>query len=238
MKIGSIYSASDKSLFDALTQSAVTNPELRSLFFQYGIVISKATTRRQLAKYFSRLIQDYEAFQTLARLFDTGQRKERVSCLRVTSTANMDLYEAAAHRLVTAIGDDGNVAQVVRKGSEPMRIEISYKKFRFDRNEFRQIVTKTAEISFEEKNGQILITGPQNEDVDTWLKDLIADVQENIDDNLEIDEVSLLDFPAPVTRTSFFTTLLKSVDGFSFVDVSDVYLHQPKNDGKRPALPL
>lgn len=230
MKIGSIYSASDKSLFDALTQSAVTNPELRSLFFQYGIVISKSTSRRQLAKYFSRLLLDYDAFQTLARLFDTGHRKERVSCMRVKSSATLDLYEAAAHRLVAAINAEGNSAKVVQKDGEPLRIEVTYKKFRFDRNEFRQIVTKRAEVLFEKKDDQVLISGPQNEDVDNWLKDLIADVQENVEEPLEIDEVDLEQRTAPATRTKFFTTLIKSIEGFSFVDVSDVYLHQPKDE--------
>jgi len=230
MKIGSIYSASDKSLFDALTQSAVTNQQLRNLFFQYGIVISKTTPRRQLAKFFSRLLLDYDAFQTLAALFDTGYRKERVTCIRVRSSATIDVYEAAAHRLVDTIAENGNSAKVVRKEGEPLRIEVTYKKFRFDRNEFRQIVTKKAEIFFEEKDDQVLITGPQNEDVDEWLKDLIADVQENVDDPLDINEVSLEQKTSPSIRTKFFTTLIRSIEGFSFVDVSDVYLHQPKND--------
>jgi hypothetical protein len=229
MKIGSIYSASDKSLFDALTQSAVTNQQLRNLFFQYGIVISKNTSRRQLAKFFSRLLLDYDAFQTLAGLFDTGQRKERVSCIRIKSSATIDLYEAAAHRLVQTIAEDGNSAKVIRKEGEPLRIEVTYKKFRFDRNEFRQIVTKKAEIFFEEKDGQVLVTGPQNENVDEWLKNLIADVQEHVEEPLEIDEVSLEQQTSPAVRTKFFTSLIKSIEGFSFVDVSDVYLHQPKS---------
>jgi hypothetical protein len=135
MKAGSIYSASDKSLFDALTQSAVTNQQLRNLFFQYGIVISKSTSRRQLAKFFSRLLLDYDAFQTLAALFDTGHRKERVTCIRVRSSATLDVYEDAAHRLVAAIAEKGDLAKVVRKEGEPLRIEVTYKKFRFDRNE-------------------------------------------------------------------------------------------------------
>jgi hypothetical protein len=236
MKIGSIYSASDKSLFDALTQSAVTNPELRELFFQYGIIISKSTSRRQLAKYFSRLLLDYGAFQILTRLFDTGHRKERLSCVRVKSSATLALYEDAAHRLVTAINEDGHAAKVVHQDGQPLRIEVTYKKFRFDKNEFRQIVTKRAEVLFEQKHGQILISGPQNEDVDVWLRSLIADVQEHVEDVLQIEEISLEQRKLPATRTGFFTTLVKSIEGFTFVDVSDVYLHQPKEDAGDIAL--
>jgi hypothetical protein len=93
-----------------------------------------------------------------------------------------------------------------------------------------QIVTKKAEILLEEKDDQVLITGPQNDDVDEWLKDLIADVQENVDDPLDINEVSLEQQTSPSIRTKFFTTLIKSIEGFTFADVSDIYLHQPKSD--------
>jgi hypothetical protein len=142
----------------------------------------------------------------------------------------LDIYEAAAHKLADIIGEEGNLATVVRKNDEPLKIEITYRKFRFDKNEFRQIVTKKAEILFEENGGQVLISGPQNEDVNGWLQNLIAYVQEVVDDPLQIDEVSLEKEISPKIRTSFFTDLIKSIKGFSFFDVSDVYLHQPKGE--------
>lgn len=232
MRMGNIYSASDKSLFDALTQSAVTNADLRSLFLRYGIIISKDTSRRQLAKHLSRLILDYDAFQAITRLFDTGLRKERVSCVRVKSIVKFDVYEAAVHRLAVSIIDDGDFAKVVTKEGEPIRLEVTYRKFRFDRNEFRQIVTRGAEIIIEERSGVVMISGPQNDDVGKWFAKVIADVQSSVSEPLDLDEVNLEGNSSAEARTRFFTTLIKNNEGYSFVDVSDVYLHQPKGSSK------
>jgi hypothetical protein len=228
MKIGSIYSASDKSLFDALTQSAVTNAELRKLFFTHGIVISKDTPRKQLAKHFSRLIHDYADYQALARLFDTGQRRERLSSVRVKTNATVDDFEHAAGRLIDEISQEGNIARLQRKIDGTLSVEVTYKKFHFDKNEFKQTVTKNASIDIENRDGVLLISGPQNVEVAKWCRQILDDVRENVTENLDIEQISLINHVNPNVRTKFFTDLTKNIEGFIFDDVSDVYLHRPK----------
>ncbi|WP_342754764.1 hypothetical protein AAGQ96_02670 [Pantoea sp. MBD-2R] len=48
-----LHSVTDKSLYDALCQPRVTNNELRELFLERGIIISKKTDKKDLAKNFS-----------------------------------------------------------------------------------------------------------------------------------------------------------------------------------------
>ncbi|MDR3571890.1 MAG: hypothetical protein P4L81_06945, partial [Candidatus Pacebacteria bacterium] len=97
MKTGSIYSASDKALFEALNQPKVTRSDLRQLFMSRGIVVSHQTSREALALHFSRLMHDYNDFQLLARLFGTKARTERIASFRVISKAKMQNFETAAH---------------------------------------------------------------------------------------------------------------------------------------------
>ena len=77
MKLGTIYSASDKSLYDALNQSNVTNADLRSLFLSRGILVSSDSNRKHLAKHFARLFHDYRDYQALARLFGGSVQRKK-----------------------------------------------------------------------------------------------------------------------------------------------------------------
>lgn len=45
MKQSTLFSASDKSLFDALNQRNVTNSDLRSLFLTRGVLVSPDSSR-------------------------------------------------------------------------------------------------------------------------------------------------------------------------------------------------
>lgn len=228
MKNGSIYSASDKALFDALTQNAVTNADLRQLFLRHGIVISKQTSRKNLAKYFSRLVHDYDDFQLLAKLFDTGQRKERTSCFRVQSGATLSDFENAAHRLVATMISEGHSAQLKVLDTGAIQIDVTYKKFHFDKNEFKQLATRHAILTIENEDGEIVVAGPQNSDVDNWSRILISEVSDAIDGTLDISEISLDGISDVAIRTKFFLNLITLMPGLRMVDVSDVYLHKPK----------
>lgn len=47
MKMGHLYSVSDKALFDALNNSKLTNQEIIDIFFSRGILVSKETKRNE-----------------------------------------------------------------------------------------------------------------------------------------------------------------------------------------------
>jgi hypothetical protein len=228
MKMGSIYSASDKALFDALNQVAVTNLDLRQLFLTHGVIISKHTPRHELAMHFSRLLHDYEDFQALARLFDTGQRRERVASFRINSKAILDDFENALHHVVANLRDSSDAASVSRNDDGSLKINVRYKKFHFNKSEFRQIETKDAVITVEQEGGSIVIRGPQNDKVDEISREVISYVEAQVQGDLDIDEITLETHPSPSDRTKFFVTLIDSVAGYKRHDVTDVYVYKPK----------
>lgn len=236
MKIGSIYSASDKALFDALNQSTVSIADLRQLFLNHGIVISRATSRKALAAHFSRLAHDYDDFQALAKLFDTGQRRERSTSLRVESKAQLSDFEAAAHEIVEKLKADSDSASVSIGMDGTVQINVRYKTFHFNKSEFRQVETKDAVISLEQEGGTIVIRGPQNEKVDGICRDLMSVVEKTVDGKLDIDEISLEYFPEPTDRTLFFVKLIENVPGYKKHDVTDVYVFKPKTKESSTAI--
>lgn len=229
MKIGSIYSASDKALFDALSQGTVTNADLRQLFLTHGIIISRSTSRRDLAAHFSRLVHDYDDFQALAKLFDTGQRRERLTSFRVKSSAQLANFEAAAHTVVQQLKNDTDAAVVSMNDDGTLKVSVRYKIFHFNKSEFRQVETRDAVITIEqEEDGTIVIRGPQNEKVDDICRTLLSSVREEIKDNIEVSEISLEYLPKPEQRTTFFIDLINLVKGYKKYDVTDVFVFKPK----------
>ena len=228
MKIGSIYSASDKALFDALSQGTVTNTDIRQLFLTHGIIISRSTSRRELAAHFSRLVHDYDDFQALAKLFDTGHRRERLTSFRVKSTAQIDDYESAAHEIVKQLASNTDAANVITNEDGSLRIAVRYKTFHFNKSEFRQIETRDAIITIEQEGGTAVIRGPQNEKVDEICRSLLATIKEKVDDKLDITEINLEHFQEPMQRTKFFVEMIELLHGYKKHDVTDVYFYNPK----------
>lgn len=77
MRDGTIFSASDKSLNDALNQKTVTNSDLRELFLTRGVLISKESSRKSLALHFSRLTHDFIDYERLAKIFGSPVHREK-----------------------------------------------------------------------------------------------------------------------------------------------------------------
>jgi hypothetical protein len=223
-----LYCANDKAIFDALNLPAVNNSHLRELFISRGIIISKDTSRRSLAEYFSRLAHDYRDYSTLAQLFGSPVRRERLSSLQVNANAvDIQKFETSAHVLCESIQAGGDTASVVVKKSGNFDIVVKYQVTQFNQTEFRQVVSKEATISVESLDRGIVISGPHNENVDEWIRTLIADVGKEIDETLDIDEVSLENIISPRSRSEFFMKLINNIEGYSLHDVSDAYVFNP-----------
>lgn len=230
MKIGSIYSASDKALFDALSQGAVTVGDLRQLFLTHGMIISRSTSRQELATHFSRLVHDYDDFQALAKLFDTGKRRERLSSFHVESSASLDNFEDAAHKVVEQLKANADIANLKVGEDGALEISVRYKTFHFNKSEFRQVEIRDAVVTIEQEDGKIVIRGPQNEKVDEICRALVSIVETDINDEIRISEISLEYFTEPAQRTRFFIDLIELVEGYKKYDVTDVFVFKPKID--------
>lgn len=228
MKIGSVYSASDKALFDALNQSTVTAADLRQLFLSHGIIISRTTNRTTLAAHFSRLVHDYDDFQALSKIFDTGQRRERQASFQIESKAELSDFENAAHEIAMKLNADLDAAKVTVMPDGSLKIDVRYKNFHFAKSEFKQIEIKDAVITLEKEEGMVVIRGPQNEKVDTICRDLVSIVETCVDGAIKIDEISLESFPNSTLRTKFFTDIIDNIVGYKKHDVTDVYVYKPK----------
>lgn len=227
MKSGSIYYASDKALFDALNQHKVTVSDLRDLFVSRGIIFSKETSRKDLAKMFSRLTHDYYDHQKLAYILGSATRRERITSVKIISELESSDIENAANTIGNEISQLGDAVDV-NVSNNRVEVRISYKETNYNKSEFRQVVQKDAVIVFEKNSDQWSVRNPLNDHIEEIKSTIIDKIQTNLNKSLDIEEISLEHVSSNEIRTKFFTDLIKNVENHDLVDVSDVYVYHPK----------
>ncbi|HHX3695654.1 TPA: hypothetical protein ACU9T0_006613 [Burkholderia cenocepacia] len=228
MRGGTIFSASDKSINDALNQKTVTNSDLRELFLSRGILISKDSSRKSLALHFSRLSHDYLDYDRLARIFGSQVHHEKISSTRITTDVPISTFESSAHELKANLEQSGAVVKVYATKGNRLDIEVKYQKLQFNKSEFRQVVNRTAMISVQREGDDLVFHGPHNEDVREWIDQLGKTASEKSGKDLEFDDIELPPNFSAKQKSSFFTNLIKSIDGHHLADVSDVYVSHPR----------
>lgn len=229
MKTGHLYSVSDKAIFDAINNSKVTNQEIFELFFSRGILVSKDTSRRDLAEYFSRLTHGYHDFQMLYETLGTATRREKSTSCEISNTATKDELINAAQELCNKINLEGNRADSNILANGDIEITIKYTKLHLEKSELRQTVNREAVLIVEPHKQGFTLRTPLNEDASGWKEDFLQKIQAESSEEVSFTEITLEHIQAPELRTEFFTTLIQQIGDSVLHDVTDVYVYHPKN---------
>ncbi|MCO7206588.1 hypothetical protein [Pseudoalteromonas sp. CnMc7-37] len=228
---GSLYSVSDKAMFDAINQSKVTNPELKSLFLSRGVIASPSTKRETLANYFSTFTHGYHDYKRLSDILGKNTRKEKNTSTRITAVIENDDIEAAIESLNKDINSFGAESSVEKlKEGNSYNIKITYQDFNYNNSEFKQVTTKEANILIEQNEDGVVIRHPQNKTVDEWKALLIDKIGREAGKEVPTEDINLTRISDHNKVTEFFQILIKSIDKFELKDVTDVYVYHPKDD--------
>ena len=228
-----LHSVTDKAISDALSQSKISSSELSELFLSRGILISRTTERKELARYFSRFYHDYYDHQTIAAQLGVHARKERVTSKIIHQEINPDDILKSANLLKKEIESHDDYCSV-RKIDNTIYINIKYLTTDYTKSDFRQVLNEEATLELECENGKITIRRPDNDQLKEYETSLLKKIETNVNSllpeapSLKISEVTLINLPSAVTRTNFFIKLLKELDGYDFDDVTDAYVYHPK----------
>ncbi len=229
MKSGHLYYASDKAVYDALVQHNFKSSDVREIFLSRGILISDDTPREDVAHYFSMLNHDYYDHQKIAGIFFGATRKERTALTKVSASFDKEKLDYVAHELKRNLESEGAKVECKWAGKN-YEIHIKYEDYNSNKSEFKQTVEKEAVIEIEAGGEGFLVRYPNNKFV-SEAKDRLLDVmskQMPEQSSLVVDEISLKVLVSSGVRTDFFKKLLTSLSGYKPVDVSDVYVYNPK----------
>lgn len=234
-----LHSVTDKSIYDALSQPRVTNNELRELFLERGIIISKLTDKKDLAKNFSKLTHDYYVQKRISEIFGGFLRKEKTTSIVIKNQIEKTVLYDAADQLKKEIEKEQDLCQVFNS-KESIVIFVTYTSTNFGKSDFSQIEKKTARFEIEKLAEGYSIRRPDNDQTESYLDSFLSKV-ENLEKNkistegsdpdsfkLNVDEISLENIDDPKKRTIFFTRLISELDGYTLDDVTDAYVYHPR----------
>ena len=231
-----IHSVTDKALFDALNQNQISLNEIRDLFLERGTIIAKSTPRKILSKNYSRMTHDYHEHQKIASLLGGQNRAEKVTCKRIEVNIDKRAVLAAAENLKKLIKDQDDLCQIKIDGDRVL-LSVRYLTTDYGRSEFKQAVNKEALIEIEPLVNGYNIRRPDNDTIEDYenkllkfLSDenILSNPQKSDETDLVVQEISLSHERSPQKRTEFFDKLIRSLEGYELLDVTDAYVYHPK----------
>ncbi len=229
MRMGSLYFASDKAIYDALTQRSLTSAELRKVFLSRGIVISNETDKKFLANRFSALFHDYYDYRNLSLLVGGRDSREKTTNVVVTTAVTKDQLTDALNSVKEWLLDDQHEQAEVAVHGDQLKLTVKYQKLDLSQAEFRQVVEKTAEVILEKQGSGWKITGPMNDKFKDITDQLYSQIEIVTDQDVATRTISLEAIPDAGIRTNFLRSLIRNLKDMEVVDVVDVSTFNPKD---------
>ncbi|WWW36385.1 hypothetical protein V8017_05590 [Stenotrophomonas rhizophila] len=225
----SVYYVTDKNIFDALNEHKVTSDLMVQLLADRNTIASSRERRVELASYFSRLTHDYFDNQKIANVLGVVPRRERMTSLFVEGSVLEDGVRVALEEVSKIYKELGDTF-TISKHDKGYRALLQYSKVDYRRSEFNQVQQRDAEIDISIAVGGVEIRSHQNEYVDRVRDACVAALQRSNED-LKRRDISLIAFPEAKTRSRFFHDLFSDMPGFSFQQVTGVFIYKPREDG-------
>lgn len=229
MRMGSLYFASDKAIFDALTQRSLTSAELRKVFLSRGIVISNESDKKFLANRFSALFHDYYDYRNLSLLVGGRDSREKTTNVVVTTAVSKDQLTDALTSVKEWLVDNEHEQAEVAVHGDQLKLTVKYQKLDLSQAEFRQVVEKTAEVTLEKQGNGWKITGPMNDKFKDITDQLYSQIEILTDQDVATRTISLEAIPDAGIRTNFLRDLIRNLKDMEVVDVVDVSTFNPKD---------
>ncbi|WP_092394921.1 hypothetical protein [Pseudomonas sp. NFACC39-1] len=227
--MGSLYFASDKAIYDALTQRSLTSAELRKVFLSRGIVISNESDKKFLANRFSALFHDYYDYRNLSLLVGGRDSREKTTNVVVTTAVTKDQLTDALTSVKEWLVDDQHEQAEVSVHGDQLKLTVKYQKLDLSQAEFRQVVEKTAEVILEKQGSGWKITGPMNDKFKDITDQLYSQIEILTEEDVGTRTISLEAIPDAGTRTNFLRSLIRNLKDMEVVDVVDVSTFNPKD---------
>ncbi|MFJ7884410.1 hypothetical protein ACIQYF_13050 [Pseudomonas sp. NPDC096917] len=229
MRMGSLYFASDKAIYDALTQRSLTSVELRKVFLSRGIVISNESDKKFLANRFSALFHDYYDYRNLSLLVGGRDSREKTTNVVVTTAVTKDQLTDALTSVKEWLVDDQHEQAEVAVHGDQLKLTVKYQKLDLSQAEFRQVVEKTAEVILEKQGKGWKITGPMNDKFKDITDQLYSQIEILTEQDVGTRTISLEAIPDASIRTNFLRNLIRNLKDMEVVDVVDVSTFNPKD---------
>jgi hypothetical protein len=224
----SLYFANDKVIFDSLNQYQVGADLVRELLSERGILVSADTPKDELAKYFSRLTADYYDHNAIAVKLGRVAKRERITSSELTGKFGNREILTALQITKEKLEEFGNKVTLAVEGGRISAL-IEYEHIDYTKSDLRQVEPRDAIIEFTQGNsGSYVLRSTQNKDIDPVVDEVVALLQKDAGNELTRSRVNMESIANPKIRTQFFEGLIKAIDGYTFITMTEAYCFKPK----------
>ncbi|MGI0511620.1 hypothetical protein E4N83_00840 [Treponema denticola] len=232
----SIYYASDKDLFDALSSKRkfFTESILHEICNNRGIFLSQDDERSSLIEYISVLPHSVYDLEYIRQHLQANVRTERNASTKIVGEAleNIKLAE-----ILTDFKDSRNSIyneqyNIIQSSNETITIDIDYEEIDYGNTRLRQKQKKSARMEIKKaSNGEISIRHNANERMDDITRNLLKHIKKNVPEEAKIEQkqIELSDINSAALRTEFFIQLISSINEYSLDDVTTINITAMKN---------
>ncbi|RZQ52911.1 hypothetical protein C1E23_11635 [Pseudoalteromonas phenolica] len=223
----SIYIPTDKNIFDALQHKKITQSILVSFLRKRGIFVSNAASKDELVNYTAALTFDFNDFKEIAKHLENPNRKEKVTRTSIQTTSSTQEVLAACQQVKDKSEDEGDTIKVVKDG-DTTKLIVTYTDTDFTKTELRQRTRKTCEVDVMTGDNEVTLRMPANKKAREVALKFKTNLESIKGEVLQEEVVSLENIVKPEARSYFFDMLIKSINGYSFDNVSHVdVFHDP-----------
>lgn len=229
-----LYFYHDKAIFDGLCQQGITKPELHHFLLRKNVIASQETDRGELAHYLSSYIFDFHDRNKLSEQLTTKPKRENVASSSIKKEENSKLDDEAIRQTLSNMREklsaEPDCQASVSCTKDSFTLDITYKDHDLTKPEAKQIETKKVQIEIFKEQDSFTIRSPANDFGEKLLSDLKASLASEVDEELAIQELSLVGISDSRLISKFFNLLMDNVEGYKLTDVTNVKLYHPDSD--------
>lgn len=214
------YCATDKEIHDLLIsgKQKLTETKLLELARDRGIFYSFKSPREELVLFIATLPHDYHDIIGIIDQREYNKRGEKTTSVELITKIDIeDINEIVEKYKSDVVGTEKITHH--KKGQDGFVMNIGYDEYDYSKTTLIQRQRRDAEIEFIVKEGGVIIRMPATEKAKHVVDDLRKRVEQKTLREVPFQKIELSQLTNSAKRTSFFTSLISKIQGFTLETV-------------------
>lgn len=217
------YCATDKEVYDLLMsgKQRLTESVLHELAHDRGIFYSTKTTRDSIVDRLSLLTHDYYDIVGIIQRREHSRRSEKTTAVTLDVELTIEEIKEAVQAYQSEARSNEKVTSHQR-GSNGFVMNLEYDEIDYSRTRLIQRQRRDAGIEFDSKNGKTTVRMPATEKAKSVVANLKGKIEGIKKTEIPAEEIELTGLTKAEDRTSFFTSIISGISGYSLVTVTNL----------------
>ncbi|KDP83917.1 hypothetical protein CF70_022360 [Cupriavidus sp. SK-3] len=233
------YCATDKEIYDLLMsgKQKLTESVLHELARDRGIFYSPKTTREGLVDRLALLTHDFHDVVGVIERREHTKRGEKTTSVTLGADLSVDEIKEVVNAYQAEVRKTEKVTSH-KKGADGVIMNIEYNEYDYSRTRLIQRQRKDAGIEFVSKNGVTTIRMPATEKAKAVVRNLRDKIESKKKVVIPAQEIELVGLTKAEHRTSFFTSLIANIPGYSLQTVTNLKVASGVSDQEEDTVEL